>query len=70
VRAACADEIVRVDDAHLEDGVADEHGISVYDAAYVAAAETHGWTLVSTDCRDLVGRDLAITPGQALASDG
>jgi predicted nucleic acid-binding protein len=43
--------------------VAEEHKISVYDAAYVAAAEQCGGTLVSCDTRDLVGKGLARDPG-------
>jgi predicted nucleic acid-binding protein len=43
-----------------------EHRLTVYDAAYVAAAERHGWTLISTDVRDLVSKGLAITPDAAL----
>ena len=42
--------------------LADEHAISVYDAAYVAAAEQAGGTLVSCDIRDLVSRGLASSP--------
>jgi predicted nucleic acid-binding protein len=42
-----------------------EHGISAYDAAYVAAARRHGWTLVSADIRDLVSKGLAIAPDAA-----
>ena len=70
VRTACSDTIVRIDDAHLQQAVAvaEEHGISVYDAAYVAAARANGWTLVSTDYRDLVGRGLALAPKDAVAA--
>jgi predicted nucleic acid-binding protein len=42
--------------------LAEEHAISVYDAAYVAAARQTGGTLVSCDFRDLVGRGLASSP--------
>lgn len=42
--------------------LADEHGISVYDAAYVAAANQTGRRLVSCDIRDLVSKGLAISP--------
>ncbi len=42
--------------------LAHEHAISVYDAAYVAAAEQAGGTLVSCDIRDLVGKGLARSP--------
>jgi predicted nucleic acid-binding protein len=46
--------------------VAAQYRLTAYDAAYVAAAERHEWTLVSTDVRDLVSKGLAITPGAAL----
>jgi predicted nucleic acid-binding protein len=46
--------------------IAREHGISGYDAAYVAAARREGWTLVSLDIRDLVSKGLAITPDAAV----
>ncbi len=46
--------------------VAIEHQLSSYDAAYVAAARRHDWTLVSTDIRDLVSKGLAITPDAAV----
>ena len=42
--------------------VAEEHTISVYDAAYVAAADRTGGTLVSCDVRDLVSKGLASSP--------
>jgi predicted nucleic acid-binding protein len=42
--------------------LADDHTISVYDAAYVAAADQAGGTLVSCDIRDLVGKGLASSP--------
>ncbi len=44
-----------------------EHGISVYDASYVAAACQGGLELVSCDLRDLVGKGLARTPSQVRA---
>jgi len=71
VRTACSDRIVQVDDAHVEQAieVASEHGISVYDASYVAAARRNGWLLVSTDHRDLVGKGLALAPKEAVAAD-
>lgn len=46
--------------------IAEEHGISVYDAAYVAAARHSACPLVSCDVRDLVARRLARLPGDAL----
>jgi predicted nucleic acid-binding protein len=45
--------------------VASEHEISVYDAAYVAAARGSNGQLVSCDVRDLVSRGLARLPGDA-----
>jgi predicted nucleic acid-binding protein len=45
--------------------LAEEHAISVYDAAYVAAAGQSGAALVSCDIRDLVGKGLACSPADA-----
>jgi predicted nucleic acid-binding protein len=42
--------------------LAEQHAISVYDAAYVAAASQTGATLVSCDVRDLVDKGLARSP--------
>ena len=71
VRAACTDTIAPVDDALIERAIAlaDEHGLSVYDAAYVAAARERAWTLVSTDHADLVGPGHAIAPEDAIAQE-
>jgi predicted nucleic acid-binding protein len=44
--------------------LAEEHTISAYDAAYVAAAGSTGGTLVSCDVRDLIGKELASSPAQ------
>jgi len=44
----------------------DANRISLYDAAYAAAADAEGWRLVSGDDRDLVRPGLAITPQQGL----
>jgi predicted nucleic acid-binding protein len=64
----CESRLLRVDaeliDLALERGAT--HGLTAYDAAYVAAAELNGWTLVSGDVRDLVSKDLAVTPDAAL----
>lgn len=46
--------------------VADEQGISAYDAAYVAAAQGRGAQLVSCDVRDLVSRLLACLPADTV----
>lgn len=68
--AAIADDggLIRVDSALLAraTGLADEHGISVYDAAYAAAAGKRDARLVSCDVRDLVSRRLARLPGDAV----
>lgn len=48
-------------------GIAQLHGISVYDASYVAAAEVTGAQLVSCDVRDLVSKGLAVLPSDAVA---
>jgi predicted nucleic acid-binding protein len=45
--------------------LAERHSISVYDAAYVAAAGDGERRLVSCDERDLVSKDLAVLPGDA-----
>lgn len=42
--------------------LAEQHSISVYDAAYVAAAAETGFRLISCDQRDLVGKGLASLP--------
>jgi predicted nucleic acid-binding protein len=72
VIAAVANDagLVRVDASLIGAAaeLADEHGISVYDAAYVAAATACGAQLVSCDMRDIVSRHLAITPADALAA--
>jgi predicted nucleic acid-binding protein len=69
--AAVSDDggLVRADPALLEAAteLALTHGISAYDAAYVAAASAARATLVSTDARDLVARGLARLPADALA---
>lgn len=69
VHAACSGGIAMVDDelVHLAISLAEDHGLSLYDAAYVAAAGLHEWTLVSTDEADLVQPGLAITPEAAVA---
>lgn len=45
--------------------IAERHTISVYDAAYAAAADGGGHRLVSCDERDLVSKDLAALPVDA-----
>jgi predicted nucleic acid-binding protein len=67
VSARCADGLLPVDAKLVESGLelASEHGLTAYDAAYVAAARRHGWSLVSVDVRDLVSKGLAVTPDHA-----
>jgi predicted nucleic acid-binding protein len=48
--------------------LAEAHGISVYDAAYVAVVAEHGHRLVSCDKRDLVSKDLAVLPDSLVRS--
>lgn len=45
--------------------IAERHTISVYDAAYAAAADEGGYRLVSCDERDLVSKGLAAVPADA-----
>lgn len=63
----CGDSLLSVDprliDSALEISV--EHNLTAYDAAYVAAARRHGWTLISTDIADLVSKGLAMAPDAA-----
>ena len=68
IRAACAERVARVDEQLLDRlvGVSDRNGLSAYDAAYVACAQLHGWTLVSLDERDLVGPGHAVAPAAVL----
>lgn len=63
----CGEHVVRVDTELVESTVTviAEHKLTAYDAAYVAVARRHGWTLVSTDLKDLVSRELAVTPDAA-----
>lgn len=58
---------LQADVALHEDGLdlMAEHGLTAYDAAYVAAARRNGWQLVSLDVRDLVSKGLAVTPDAA-----
>lgn len=60
----CGEHFVRIEAELLEEmaGAIVEHGLTAYDAAYVAAARRHDWMLVSTDIKDLVSRELALAP--------
>lgn len=62
--------LVRVDRALAERTaeLARQHGISAYDAAYVAGGERVGAPLASCDQRDLVSRGLARLPKALLGS--
>jgi len=68
IHRRCSDRPVRVD-AKLIEAALEEvagHGLSAYDAAYVAASRLESWTLVSNDVRDLVSKGLAVTPDAAV----
>lgn len=68
IEVRCGDRFIRVGGELIADTVrvAIDHGLTSYDAAYVAVARRHHWTLVSTDIRDLVSQGLAITPDAAV----
>jgi predicted nucleic acid-binding protein len=63
----CGEDIVGVHPQLIESAleIASEHGLTAYDAAYVATARRHGWTLVSTDIAGLVSKGLAVAPDAA-----
>jgi len=67
IAVRCGERIVAVDVELVESalGISAEHGLTAYDAAYVAAARRYGWTLVSTDIADLVSKGLAVAPDAA-----
>ena len=60
--------LARIDVALAEQAMklASEHQLTAYDAAYVAAARKHAWTLVSADIKDLVRPGLALAPDDRL----
>jgi predicted nucleic acid-binding protein len=60
----CGEHMVRIDAELAKATMATvvEHKLTAYDAAYAATARRFGWTLVSTDLKDLVSRELAVTP--------
>lgn len=68
VREACEERLVRVDETLLGHTIdlAEAHDLSAYDAAYVACARLHGWTLVSLDERHLVAGGHAVLPPSTL----
>jgi predicted nucleic acid-binding protein len=63
----CRDRVLEVELELVESAlqIAAEHGLTAYDGAYVAAARRYGLTLVSADVRDLVSKQLAVTPDAA-----
>lgn len=67
VAGRCGEDLLAVDGKLIESAlaIASEYGLTSYDAAYVAAARRHDWTLVSTDIADLVSKGLAVTPDAA-----
>lgn len=67
IERRCGENLIAVDSDLLESAleIAAEHQLAAYDAAYVAAARRHGWTLVSTDIADLVSKGLAVAPDAA-----
>lgn len=68
IELRCRKNLVRVDPALMEvtAELSVEHGLTAYDAAYVAVARRYDWQLVSTDVRDLVSKGLAVTPDAAV----
>lgn len=64
----CRDRVLAVEAELIDSAVriALEHGLTAYDAAYVAAARRHDMTLVSADVRDLASKGLAVTPDAAV----
>jgi len=67
IEKRCRGLVVTYDADLLESAVelCSEHGLTAYDAAYVAAARRHSWTLVSCDVADLVSKGLAVAPDAA-----
>jgi predicted nucleic acid-binding protein len=67
IAARCTDHLVAIDAELIRRSVeiVAEQGLTAYDAAYVAVARRHDWTLVSTDIADLVSRGLAVAPDAA-----
>jgi predicted nucleic acid-binding protein len=67
ISARCGSRLAAIDAELIRRTVelAAEHGLTAYDAAYVAAARRNGWTLVSTDIADLVSKGLAVAPDAA-----
>jgi predicted nucleic acid-binding protein len=70
VYALCPDTLERADERLVAEAsaLAFEHGITVYDGAYVAVARRRGWSFVSADLVDLVRTGLAIAPDAAISA--
>ena len=68
IERRCRENVVRVNSGWTDSTLrlAAGHGLTAYDAAYVAAAKRNGWTLVSTDIADLVSKGLAVAPDAAV----
>lgn len=69
VLTVCGERLIRIGADLAEEAVriAEHERITVYDAAYVAAARREDRTLVSGDLEDLVGRGLALAPDGAVS---
>ncbi len=67
VLAGCPQTIEPAGGELLEEagGIAAEHRLTIYDAAYVACARRRQWKLVSGDVADLVKPGLAVNPEAA-----
>lgn len=67
IAARCPETLVAADARLLASAlaIAAEHGLTAYDAAYVAAARRYDCTLVSADVADLVSKGLAVAPDAA-----
>jgi predicted nucleic acid-binding protein len=67
ISARCAGCLIAIDAELIRRTVeiVAEYGLTAYDAAYVAVARRHDWTLVSTDIADLVSKGLAVAPDAA-----
>jgi predicted nucleic acid-binding protein len=65
---SCRDRVLAVEGELLDSAlqIVGDDGLTIYDAAYVAAARRQGMTLVSVDLRDLVAKGLAVTPDAAV----
>ncbi len=70
IEARCRGRVVAGDTDRVEEAlrVADELTLTVYDAAYVAAARRYAWDLVSSDVRHLVDPGHAMSPAAAIAT--